>query len=121
MAIDQAIIQVFADFQLNFSLIKGLGTIDRKAHDPAIEQVCQSHKWQLYFFSSVELAIVPVPSRSATVQQQVQTLSVAEAAALLAAGAGGKLLVTKQIYRLAGLALTIAVAQAADADKIGCC
>ncbi len=121
MAIDQAITQFFVDFQLDLSLVKGLGTIDRKVHDPEIQQVCQARGWQLQFFSAEALSIVLVPSLSTAVQQQVQTPSVAEAAALLAAGAGGKLLITKQIYRLAGQALTIAVARAADADKISCC
>ena len=120
-AIDQAITQVFTDFQLDLSEGKGLGTIDQKAHDPEIWQICQNRGWPLQFFSAAALSIIPVPNRSSAVQQQVQTPSVAEAAALLAAGAEGKLLVTKQIYRLAGQALTIAVAQAADADKISCC
>ena len=121
MAIDQAINQVFTDFQLDLILVQGLGTIDRKVHNSEIQQVCQVRGWPLQFFSAEALAIVTVPSRSATVQQQVQTPSVAEAAALCAAGSRGELLVTKQIYRLAGQALTIAVARAADADKISCC
>ncbi len=120
-AIEQAINQVFADFQLNLSLVIGVGTIDRKAHNPEIYQVCEIRGWQLQFFTAETLSIVPVPNRSSAVQQQVQTPTVAEASALLAAGSGGQLLVTKQIYRLAGQALTIAVAQAADADKISCC
>jgi cobalt-precorrin 5A hydrolase / precorrin-3B C17-methyltransferase len=121
MSIDRSINQVFTDFQLDLSLVRGVGTIDRKAHDPAIWQVCQDRAWQLQFFSAAALSIVPVPSSSAVVQQQVQTPTVAEGAALLATGSGGELLVPKQIYRLAGQALTIAVAQVADADKISCC
>jgi cobalamin biosynthesis protein CbiG len=121
IAIERAINQVFTDFQLDLSLVIGIGTIDRKAHDPAIWQVCQDRDWQLQFFSAAALSIVLAPSSSAVVQQQVQTPTVAEGAALLAAAPGGQLLVTKQIYRLAGQALTIAVAQAADADKISCC
>lgn len=121
MAIDQAINQVFTDFQLDLSLVMGVGTIDRKAHDPEIRDVCQTRGWQLQFFSAAALSIIPVPSSSAVVQQQVQTPTVAEGTALLASGSGGQLLVTKQIYRLAGQALTIAVAQAADTDKISCC
>jgi cobalt-precorrin 5A hydrolase / precorrin-3B C17-methyltransferase len=109
-AIAQTIAQVLMDFQLDLSLVIGLGTIDRKADDPEIWQICQSHGWQLYFFSSAELAIVPVPHPSAL--PQLDTSSIAEAAALLAAGHSGKLLVTKQICWQAGKALTIAVAQA---------
>jgi cobalt-precorrin 5A hydrolase/precorrin-3B C17-methyltransferase len=121
MSIEQAINQVFTYFQLDLSLVRGVGTIDRKAHDPAIWQVCQDRGWQLQFFSAAALSIVLVPNSSAVVQRQIHTPTVAEGSALLAAGLSGQLLVTKQIYRLAGQALTIAVAQVADADKISCC
>jgi cobalt-precorrin 5A hydrolase / precorrin-3B C17-methyltransferase len=120
-AIDQAITHIFADFQLDLSLVIGVGTIDRKAHDPAIRDICQARGWQLHFFSAADLSIVLVPSSSAAVHQHIQTPTVAEGAALLATGSAGQLLVAKQIYRWAGQALTIAVAQVADADKISCC
>lgn len=121
IAIDQAITQVFTDFQLDINLVRGIGTIDRKVHDPEIRQICRARDWQLQFFSAAALAIALVPSSSAIVQQQVQTPTVAEGAALLAAGSAGELLVAKQIYRCADQALTIAVAQVADTDKISCC
>ncbi len=109
-AIEQAIIQVFRDFELDLSLVLGLGTIDRKNSDPAIWQVCHHQKWQIQFFSAPTLATIPVPHP--TTIHQLDTPTVAEGSALLAAGQGGKLLVTKQVCWQAGKALTIAVAQA---------
>ncbi len=108
--IEQVITQVFRDFDLDLSLVCGLGTIDRKAHDPEIGQVCRTRGWQLHFYAAVALSIVPVPHP--TNISQLDTPSVAEAAALLAAGHNGQLVVTKQICYQTSKALTIAVAQA---------
>jgi cobalt-precorrin 5A hydrolase / precorrin-3B C17-methyltransferase len=121
MAIDRAIIQVFSSFNLETSWIAGLGTIDRKVTDPEISIICQSKGWQLQFFSAAELAIIQVPRPSITIKIQVNTPTVAEGAAILSAGQGSELLVPKQICWQAGKALTIAVARAADADRISCC
>jgi cobalamin biosynthesis protein CbiG len=120
-AIVQTVEQVFKDFHLDLSLVIGLGTVDRKAPHQEILQVCQIKRWQLQFFSAAELAIVTVPHPSITTTVQIGTPTVAEGAALLAAGSGGHLLVTKQIYWQTGKALTIAVARATNTDKMSCC
>lgn len=112
--IEQAIAQLVTDRSLDLGLFMGLGTVDRKAQEPGILAVCQTKQWQLRLFTAAELAVVTVPNPAMVVQAQVGTPSVAEAAALLAAGSGSQLLVSKQIYRLAGTALAIAVARAAD-------
>ncbi len=117
----QTIGQVFKDFHLDLSLVIGLGTVDRKANDREIFDICQAKGWQLQLFAVAELSIVTVPHPSIATSIQMGTPTVAEGAALLAAGSGSQLVVTKQIYGLAGQALTIAVARATDADKMSYC
>jgi cobalamin biosynthesis protein CbiG len=121
LAMEQAIAQVFIDFQLDLLRVQGLGTIDRKANHPEIYLFCQTKGWQLQFFSAAELAIVTVPHPSLVISTWLGTPTVAEGAAILAAGESSQLIVTKQICGQAGKALIIAVARVADADKIGCC
>jgi cobalamin biosynthesis protein CbiG len=121
IAMEQAIDRVFTDFQLERELVLGVGTIDRKVDDPMLMQLCQRRGWQLQFFAASVLALVTVPQASPRIQAQVGTPTVAAGAALLSAGGGSQLVVPKQIYGPAGQAITIAVAQTADPDKISCC
>lgn len=80
-----------------------VATIDRRAGDPVIaalgKPVCA--------FDADTLAKVDVPNPSATVAAEVGTGSVAEAAALLAAGPGAELVIPKQ----KGATATVAVAR----------
>jgi cobalt-precorrin 5A hydrolase len=64
---------------------------DVKADEPAVVAL-----GALRLFSAPALARVPVPTPSALVASHVGTPSVAEAAALLAAGPGAELLVDKR-------------------------
>ena len=80
-----------------------VATLDRKAAEPAIAGL----GWPLRTFPADRLASVAVPSPSAVVEAAVATPSVAEAAALLAAGEGGVLVVPKTANRYA----TVAVAR----------
>jgi cobalt-precorrin 5A hydrolase/precorrin-3B C17-methyltransferase len=82
-----------------------VATIDIKAEEPAI--VALGLPMRLY--RAAELRAVPVPTPSVVVEDAVGTPSVAEAAALLAAGPDGELLVTKQVSAHA----TVAVARRA--------
>jgi len=82
-----------------------VATLDRKANEPAIVRL----GWAVRAFPSTALARVEVPRPSAVVQQAVGTPSVAEAAALLAAGPGATLVVPKR----AGRTTTVAVARRA--------
>jgi cobalt-precorrin 5A hydrolase / precorrin-3B C17-methyltransferase len=121
IAIEQVIDRVFTDFWLDRELVAGVGTIDRKATDSVLVQICQCRGWQLQFFAATVLTLVTVPQASPRIFEQVGTPTVAEGAALLSAGGGSQLLVPKRIYGQAGQAITIAVAQTADPDKISCC
>lgn len=78
-----------------------VATIDRRRHHPAIVGL----GLPVRAFSAEELAAVPVSAPSPAVASAVGTSSVAEAAALLAAGAGAELVVGKRKNAVATLAL----------------
>jgi cobalamin biosynthesis protein CbiG len=73
-----------------------LASVDVKGDEPAILALAAAHGWTLRLFPAPQLAGVPVPTPSATVARHVGTPSVAEAAALLAAGARAELVLAKQ-------------------------
>jgi cobalt-precorrin 5A hydrolase/precorrin-3B C17-methyltransferase len=105
--------------------VAGLASADRKADEPALLQLAAQHGWPLRCFSSAALNAVPVPNPSAVVEAELGTASVAEAAALLAAGPQAKLRTQKRIERARGGeqgAATAAIAQAASqwAPQRGC-
>jgi cobalt-precorrin 5A hydrolase/precorrin-3B C17-methyltransferase len=77
---------------LSPSSLAAVATIDRRAHHPAILGL----GLPVLAFPAGELSRVDVPTPSAVVRDAVGTASVSEAAALLGAGAGGSLVVTKQ-------------------------
>jgi len=117
--IAQAVQQVFQEYHLADAAIAGVATIDLKADEGGLLEFCRDRTLPLRCFSAAELRSVEVPTPSAVVAAEVGTPSVAEAAALLAAGssqADAALIVTKQIVRQAGQsgAVTLAVAQAAQ-------
>ena len=80
-----------------------VATIDRRATEPAVLALGRPVR----AFSAAGLAEVEVPSPSPVVRAAVGTPSVSEAAALLAAGKGGSLVVTKHASKHA----TVAVAR----------
>lgn len=92
--------------------IRCLATIDRKGDEPAILALAEARGWPLRLYPAEDLARVEVPSPSETVRRVMGTPAVAEAAALLAAGArAADLLVPKHRYRgTDGKNATIAVA-----------
>lgn len=97
--------------------VAGLASVDRKGDEPALLDLAARRRWPLRLFSSEALAAVPVPNPSAVVAAEMGTASVAEAASLLAAGAGGQLLHPKQVAHCgAGEqgAATLAIAQMND-------
>jgi cobalt-precorrin 5A hydrolase/precorrin-3B C17-methyltransferase len=87
-----------------------VATIDRRAADPVVTGLGHPVR----NFTADQLAAVDVPHPSEAVAAQVGTASVAEAAALLAAGPGAELVVAKQRSATA----TIAVAR--RAGPAGC-
>jgi cobalt-precorrin 5A hydrolase len=88
-----------------------LATVERRAADPAVREMARQRGWRLRGLPAEELARQDVPHPSVIVAGAVGTPSVAEAAALCAAGPGSRLLVPKRILR----GVTVAIAMAADA------
>jgi cobalt-precorrin 5A hydrolase len=80
--------------------VRAVASIDLKADEAGLAEVAQRHGWAIRFFSAAELAAVAAPNPSETVRRHTGTPSVAEAAALLAAGADmTQLLVEKHKLR----------------------
>lgn len=78
-----------------------LASIEAKADEAAFLQLAAQHGWPLHWYSAAQLAAVPVPNPSATVQRYMGTPSVSEAAALLAAQADLSALVVEK-HKLRG-------------------
>ena len=102
---------------LSDAAVAGLASIDRKGDEPALLALAAEQEWPLKLFNAEELACQAVPNPSEAVALEMGTASVAEASALLAAGAAGRLRVEKTIGRATGPgqrgAATLAVAQMA--------
>ncbi|MBR8836710.1 MAG: cobalamin biosynthesis protein [Stigonema ocellatum SAG 48.90 = DSM 106950] len=115
--IQAAIRQVFRENQLEEGAIAGIATIDIKANEAGLIELCRERNLPLKTFSADVLRTVCVPNPNIAVSEAVLTPSVAEAAALCAAsdltpflgenqeklfiwwGLGVRLLVSKQIFR----------------------
>jgi cobalamin biosynthesis protein CbiG len=82
--LETAIKEVFKNHKLEIKNITGIATIDTKANESSILQLCQKNKWQLKTFSSEQLKNIPVPNPSAIAETAVGTKSICEAAAILA-------------------------------------
>jgi cobalt-precorrin 5A hydrolase / cobalt-factor III methyltransferase / precorrin-3B C17-methyltransferase len=78
-----------------------VATLDRKTSEPGLRAL----GLPLRGFPAESLRAVPVPTPSAVVSDAVGTPSVAEAAALLAAGSGAELVVPKQANAVATVAI----------------
>jgi cobalt-precorrin 5A hydrolase / precorrin-3B C17-methyltransferase len=107
-SIEAAIYQALARQDLQITAVLGVASIDLKAQEPGIVAVCTKYHWQFQTYSAAELAMVVTEQSALVVTQQVGTPSVAEAAAILASGQ--KLLVIKQVYKIAGKFITVAIA-----------
>ncbi|MDZ8087176.1 MAG: cobalamin biosynthesis protein [Nostoc sp. DedQUE12b] len=129
--IDLAIEQVFRENQLFPSAIAGIATIDTKASEIGLIELCNRRNLPLKTFSAQILRSVCVPNPATITDDKVGTPSVAEAAAILAAtqtpllsayaftsteALRVKFLVSKQIFQIQGQlgAVTLAVAQASN-------
>ncbi|MDA0716807.1 MAG: precorrin-3B C(17)-methyltransferase [Cyanobacteria bacterium] len=112
------------DQQLAPESVAGLASIDLKADEPALLALAAKRGWPVRWFGAKSLAAVPVPTPSAAVAQEVGTASVAEAAALLAAGPAAQLLQAKQIEHakpgeLGAATLAVALAESQWAPERG--
>jgi cobalt-precorrin 5A hydrolase / precorrin-3B C17-methyltransferase len=96
-----------ADAGLARESVHALATVDVKAAEPGIVEVAAANGWPVRTFPAEDLARVTVPHPSEVVRAAVGTPSVAEAAALLAAGTGAELVLPKRIGAMA----TVAVAR----------
>jgi cobalamin biosynthesis protein CbiG len=105
-SIEQAIHQTLALRDLQINDVLGVASIDFKAQEPGILGICAKYHWQLQTYSAAELNGIVI-DRPTAVSQLVGTNSVAEAAAILASGQ--ELLVMKQIYKIAGKFITVAI------------
>ena len=124
-----AIDYIFRENQLNESAIAGFATIDTKASEVGLVELCHLYNLPLRTFPAAVLSSVSVPNPAKITEKQVGTPSVAEAAAILAAshltpflttdlvaekaGLSVSLLVTKQIFHLQGQpgVVTVAITQ----------
>ncbi|MGB1196012.1 MAG: precorrin-3B C(17)-methyltransferase [Synechococcus sp.] len=115
--IERAIHQALESAGLAAEAVAGFGSIEIKSDEPALLALAQDCDWTVRFFSASALAAVPVPTPSAVVEAEIGTASVAEAAALLAAGEGAQLLQSKRILHAGPEeqgAVTVAIAEAAQ-------
>lgn len=119
--VETAIAQVCQSHHFAQGAIAGIATLDIKADEVGLLELCEARDWPLKTFPSEILKSVTVPTPSTVVEQEVGTPSVAEAAAIVAAQGlnspgetRNSLRVPKQIFRLEGEpgAVTIAIAQA---------
>ncbi|MBE9188936.1 precorrin-3B C(17)-methyltransferase [Gloeocapsopsis crepidinum LEGE 06123] len=121
--IENAITQVCQEHRLAEQAIAGIATIDIKADEVGLIELCRDRNLPLRTFPADTLRSVTVPNPSKIVDAEVGTPSVAEAAALCAANAQN-LLVAKQIFRAAEFqgAVTVAIAQAEQeyTGRTGC-
>ncbi|MEA5471240.1 precorrin-3B C(17)-methyltransferase [Spirulina sp. 06S082] len=92
--IDRGLKAVFQSNHLAEAAIAGIATIDIKADEVGILQLCEERDFPLRTFSAEALKSVAVPTPSPVVDREVGTPSVAEAACLL--GCGG--LETKPVH-----------------------
>ena len=104
-AVADLVVSALAGAELAPASLGEIATIDRRAGHPAVTGL----GLPVRSFDAGRLAEVAVPTPSAVVDGAVGTPSVAEAAALLAAGPGGRLVVAKQKNAVA----TVAVARRA--------
>ncbi len=96
-AIEAAIVEVLKANNLAENAIAGIATIDIKADEQGIIELCSDRNLPLRTFPASVLSSVNVPNPSKVVAAEVGTPSVSEAAALSAAKCQ-TLLVTKQIF-----------------------
>ena len=79
--------------------IAGFATVDLKKDEKAILEISKEKNLPIKFFTSEELSSINTPNPSNVVLNEIGTPSVAEAACMIAAGKGSKLLKEKKIFK----------------------
>ncbi len=113
--IERSLQAAFAKAGLAQEAVAGMATLDNKFDESALIDISKNRKWPIRFFAAAILSSVLVPNPSEIVKDEVGTPSVAEAAALLAAGEESFLRQKKTIYHSSfdeNGAVTIAIAEA---------
>ena len=116
--VERAVASVLDQASLAPEAVAGISSIDAKADEPALLRLSERHGWPFRLHNASSLAKVAVPTPSEVVKAEMGTASVAEAAALLAAGDGAPLRHPKQIFHAEPGeqgAVTVAVAEASQA------
>ena len=116
--VERAVASALARSSLAPEAVAGISSIDAKADEPALLHLSEQHGWPFRFYNASSLAKVAVPTPSEVVKAEMGTASVAEAAALLAAGDGAPLRQPKQIFHAEPGeqgAVTVAIAEASQA------
>lgn len=96
--------------------VAGLASIDQKGSEPALLELARETGWSLQLYKASELTTIDTPTPSLVVAAKMGTPSVAEAAALKAAGVKAQLKLTKRVQQAQSNengAATIAIASAA--------
>ena len=96
--LDRAIGLALAAAARSSAQVAVLATVDRRAVEPGMRAVARRRGWLLVAFGAAQLSSVDVPRPSGTVRDRAGTGSVAEAAALRAAGPGATLLRGKTVF-----------------------
>ncbi|MFH1057913.1 MAG: cobalamin biosynthesis protein [Pseudomonadota bacterium] len=109
---DELLTATLAAHGLSPLALAGLVSVAVKADEPGFADLAARRGLGLKFYSAAELDAVAVPNPSDQPARHVGTHSVAEAAAMLAAGPGGSLIVQKQKSVNVTLALALAPAPA---------
>ncbi|MBW4526251.1 MAG: cobalamin biosynthesis protein [Phormidium tanganyikae FI6-MK23] len=109
--VEHAIAQVLEQYKLAETAIVGIATVDRKSDETGLLEYCEDRRLPLSLFSVEQLQAIAVPNPSIN---RIGTPSVAEAAAICAAGSG-VLRVPKQVIKKT---VTIAIAQISPCDKL---
>ncbi|MCA1845051.1 MAG: precorrin-3B C(17)-methyltransferase, partial [Actinobacteria bacterium] len=111
-ALHRLVMETLTEAGLSVEAVGCVATVDRKAGEPAIVELAAALGVGLRTFPADVLAATPVPNPSSVVETAVGTPSVAEAAALSAAGGGAGLVVEKRRSAEA----TVAVARRAGPE-----
>ena len=120
--LERLVDQTLAAHGLAAAAVAGLASIDRKGDELALLELSARRRWPLRLFSATELAALEVPHPSEVVAREMGTASVAEAAALRAAGSADATLPPQlQVPKTIGRALadergaaTLAIAESKD-------
>ncbi len=97
--IEDSLQSFLANNNLSPLSIAGFATVDLKKDEKAILEISKEKNLPIKFFTSEELSSINTPNPSNVVLNEIGTPSVAEAACIIAAGQGSKLLKEKKIFK----------------------